>query len=72
VTPSTDQLVDAIVRLAVNELPSSGLRQDVLDRLVQLNLVHIEVNSLPMLTPNGENAYVAIQAGEDVPEFEAH
>jgi hypothetical protein len=72
VTPTIDQLVDAIVRLAVNELPTNGFRQDVLDRLVQLNLVHIEVDSAPTLTPNGEIAYIAIQAGEDVPEFETH
>jgi hypothetical protein len=69
--PNNDQLVDAIVRLAINEPPIDGFRHDVLYRLVQLGLVHIEVGSAPTLTQNGENAYIAIQAGEDVPEFES-
>ena len=49
---------------------NSRVPQDVLDKLAELGMVHLEVDSAPSLTEHGERTYIAMEAGDDIPEFD--
>jgi Mn-dependent DtxR family transcriptional regulator len=69
-TPTVEQLADAIYRISDEEPLETEIPQDVLDKLAELGMVNLEVDSAPTLTEHGERTYVAIEAGDDIPEFD--
>jgi adenosine deaminase len=67
--PTYQELSYAIFQLATEEQQTDDIPQYVLDRLAELGMVHLEVDSSPQLTEQGKNAFTAMEAGDTVPEF---
>jgi hypothetical protein len=70
-TPTVEDLAYAVYRLGSEEELAEGFRQDVLDKLVEFNMVRVEVDSAPTLTQYGRKTYNRIIGGrgDDIPEF---
>jgi hypothetical protein len=69
--PTPQDLAYAVYCLGSQEMPSEEIPQQVLDRLVEFNMVHVEVDSPPVLTEYGRKAYSRITSanGSEIPEF---
>jgi hypothetical protein len=68
-TPTVEQLAGAIYTIGDEEPLETEIPQAVLDKLAELGMVNLEVDSAPSLTEHGERSYVAMEAGADLPEF---
>jgi hypothetical protein len=69
-TPTVEQLAAALYTIGDEEPLETEIPQDVLDKLAELGMVHLEVDSAPSLTEHGERTYIAMEAGDDIPEFD--
>jgi hypothetical protein len=68
--PTIEQLAGALYTIGNEEPLQTEIQQDVLDKLAELGMVHLEVDSPPTLTEHGERTYIAMEAGDDIPEFD--
>jgi hypothetical protein len=66
-----DQLAEAIYRIGNEERLETEIPQAVLDKLAELGMVHLEVDSPPTLTEHGQRTSAAMETGDPVPEFDA-
>jgi hypothetical protein len=69
-SPTIEQLAGALYTIGNEEPLETEIPQDVLDKLAELGMVNLEVDSAPSLTEHGERTYIAIEAGDDIPEFD--
>jgi hypothetical protein len=67
--PTVEQLAVAVCVIGNEEPLETEIPQDLFDKLAELGMVHLEVESAPILTQHGERTYTAMEAGDDVPEF---
>jgi hypothetical protein len=68
--PTYQELSYAVFQLATEEQQTDDIPQYVLDRLAELGMVHLEVDSSPQLTGQGKRAFTVMEDGDTVPEFE--
>jgi hypothetical protein len=68
-TPTVEQLANAVYVIGDEEPLEREIPQEVLDKLAELGMVNLEVDSAPTLTEYGQRTYTAMEAGDDVPEF---
>ena len=68
--PTYQELSYAVFQLATEEQQTHDIPQYVLDRLAELGMVHLAVDSSPRLTEDGKRAFKAMEEGDTVPEFD--
>jgi hypothetical protein len=67
--PTVEELAYAVICLSSEDLPTDQVPQAVLDRLIELDVIHVEVDSAPVLTVYGRKTYRKMINGGDMPEF---
>jgi hypothetical protein len=68
--PTSEELADVILTLGEEEELTGDVRQEVLDKLVEMGMIHVEMDSPPVLTEHGQKTYSKMIDGSDVPELE--
>ena len=68
--PTYQELSYAVFQLATEEQQTDDIPQYVLDRLAELGMVHLAIDSSPQLTEQGKRAFTVMEDGDTVPDFE--
>ena len=65
VPATSEQLWDAIERLAHEDGTADEILPAVIAKLIEFKMVELSASGLPQLTPYGEKCFVILESGDD-------